>query len=289
MIQQRKVSIQKFPQRCWLSCLVLLLSVCGCAPNQQSADNYDASVVDSRLDRIRDANVIRVGTTGDFMPFSYADKTSGDLRGIDIELARDLSSALGVRVKFVATSWPTLMQDLLADRFDVGMGGITITEERKAHANFSIPTYAGGKVAIARAGDATRFHTVDAINQPGVRVIVNPGGTNEAFARARLPLANLILNGENLTVFDKIISGEADVMVTDAIEARIQASIHPELQAANMDAPFNQFEFGYLLPRDDALKGFVDGWLAGLQADGRYQRYFEAELQRIQAVLVPHE
>ena len=203
----------------------------------------------SRLEDIVASGKLRVGTTADFLPFSYRRGDSDNMHGVDIAFARTLADAMGVDVTFVETSWPTLTDDLLAGHFDVGMSGITITPARQEMAFFSRPTMASGKVAIARDADAYRFRTLAGINQAGVRVIVNPGGTNESFAREHFPRANILLNEENLTVFEKIVAGTADVMVTDAVEASVQELIHPTLEVTNPDAPFNRFEFGILLPK----------------------------------------
>ena len=233
---------------------------------------------ETRLDTILSRETLRVGTTGDFMPFSYRRDESGGLRGVDIAFARRLADAMGVNVEFVQTTWPELSDDLLAGKFDIGLSGITITPERLDIAFFSGPVMSSGKVAIARDENAHRFRTVAAINRAGVRVIVNPGGTNEAFARENFPQATIVLNEDNLTVFEKIISGAADVMVTDAAEAAVQEVIHPALEIANRDAPFNTFEFGILLPRDHALKDFIDSWLEDQQSDQTYLQLFDAEL-----------
>ncbi len=245
-----------------------LLFVTGC--DQQSTN--------SKLDEIREAGVLKVGTTGDYLPFSY---WRGDnLDGVDIDLANDLARNLGVRVEFVETTWPTLMDDLMADKFDIGMSGITITGDREKLAMFSIPMHEGGKAAIARDAEVNNFDTLQEINQPHVRVIFNPGGTNERFARDNFPNATLIENPENITVFEKIVSGEADVMVTDAIETIIQKRIHPELDAVNPDAPFNRSEKAYLFKKDDDFKTYLDQWIADLKSTKKIEAIFASQLDK---------
>jgi len=236
----------------------------------------------TRLEAIQNSETLRVGTTGDFMPFTYRPNESGSLHGVDIGFARELANAMDVQIEFVHTTWPELTDDLLAGEFDIAISGITITPERQKIAFFSRPLMSSGKVAIVRDENAHRFRTVSNINQAGVRVIVNPGGTNEAFARENFLRATIILNEDNLSVFEKIVSGAADVMVTDAAEAAVQEVVHPELEIANRDAPFNSFEFGILLPRDRALKDFVDGWLQNDVSKQTYQQLFDAELIKIE-------
>lgn len=232
----------------------------------------------SKLDKIIEEGVLRVGTTGDYKPFSYLN--DGALAGIDIELASDLAASLGVELEFMETSWPTLMDDLAADKFDVGMSGITITDARLEVAMFSLPMHQGGKAAITRDADVEKFDTLAEINQPHVRVIFNPGGTNESFARENFPDATLIENPENITVFSKIISGEADVMVTDAIETIVQERIYQQLDAVNADTPFSRSEKAYLINNDEKFKRYLDDWINELKSSGRLSEIFNVELEK---------
>src|SRR5208283_2173783 len=79
----------------------------------------------SRLDEILQRGVLRVGTTGDYRPFTALDKTTGAYTGFDIDLARSLADALGVKVEFEPTSWPHLASDFEAGAFDIAMGGVS--------------------------------------------------------------------------------------------------------------------------------------------------------------------
>lgn len=260
--------------------LLVVAALLGCAPTETHEPQSANDVIPTKLDSILSQGILRVGTTGDFIPFSYRAAQSSTYQGIDIELANDLAAALEVEVVFVQTRWGDLIDDLLNDRFDIGVGGITITPARQKVALFSEPTSTNGKVAIARDENAHRFKTLAGIDQRGVRVIVNPGGTNEAFSRKHFLNSTIVVNDDNVTIFENLVAGHGDVMVTDRIEAMMQEQIHPELEVANADAPFNTFEFGFLLPRDQALKVFVDTWLHRRKSDGAFDRIFEYELQR---------
>jgi cyclohexadienyl dehydratase len=235
----------------------------------------------SVLDKIIARDTLRIGTTLDFIPFSYSQDGKENYQGIDIELAKNLATSLGVHLLFVQTSWPTLLSDLESGTYDIGMSGITINLARQQKAYFSIPTISSGKVAITRKENANKFQSIAEINSPHVKVIFNPGGTNEIFAIKNFPKAQLILNETNLNIFQKIVDGGADIMVTDAIETLVQERIHPELQAINSDKPFNFFEMGYLLPKDITFKNYVDQWLHLRKKDGTFDRIFNSELNKI--------
>ncbi len=223
------------------------------------------------LDSIRAAGVLRVGTTGDYTPFSLL-QPDGSYRGADIDMAHDLARLIGVPLQFVATVWVDLLDDFLADKFDIAMGGVTVTAARVEKAFFSVPTFVDGKRPLARLADRERFTSIAAIDQPGVRVVANPGSANEAFARANFSHAQVTIHHDNASVFEEIVAGRADVMVTDGLEADHQAQLHPELCAVPVAAPFTRLEKAYMFARDPALKAFIDTWLEAAFASGAWQR-----------------
>jgi cyclohexadienyl dehydratase len=224
---------------------------------------------------LRRVGVLRVGTTGDYAPFSS--DAGGVLRGLDLELARELAGALGLKPVFVPTSWPSLMADLRAHRFDLALSGITATAERAREASFSIPYLEDGKTAIARRGDAPRFGSLAAIDQTGVRVIVNPGGTNERFVREHLRRAEILLHPDNRTIFAALAEGGADVMFTDGIEVRLQSRRDPRL-GGTLAEPLTRAGKAVLLPRDADWRGAVDAWLGPLVTSGAVAERLERAL-----------
>ena len=223
------------------------------------------------LARIQVAGVMRVGTTGDYTPFSLK-QPDGSYQGADIEMAHDLAERLGVSIEFVPTVWVDLLDHFLAGRFDIAMGGVTVTAPRAEKAFFSLPTFVDGKRPLARREDRDRFTSIAAIDRPGVRLIANPGSANEAFARANFTHATVIIHHDNASVFDELVAGRADVMITDGLEADHQAALHPELCACPVAAPFTRLEKAYMFARDPAMKAYIDAWLGAAFESGQWQR-----------------
>jgi len=233
----------------------------------------------SMLEKIIAQGYIRVGTAGDYKPFTYLNPATQKFEGIDIDIANHLGKALGVEVRFVKTSWPTLMKDFLEEKYDIGMGGISVNLDRQKKAFFSIPYLIDGKTPITRKENLTRFQTLADIDQPGIRVIVNPGGTNERFVRAHIKKATITVYDDNVTIFDQIVQGKADLMITDAVETILQQKLRPELAAVHPDKPFTFSEKGYLLPQDISLKLWVDQWLHLTLMDGTFQSIYDRWLK----------
>ena len=204
-----------------------------------------------RLNQILDTKVLRVGTPGDYRPFAI--KTDAGYQGHDIDTIEAMAKELGVKIEYVPTTWPNLLKDLQANRFDVAVGGITRNVPRLRYAAM-LPGYAPfGKVALVRTEDKAKFKTVQDLNQPGVRVIKNPGGTNEAFVLQNLKAAQVSTHEKNAEIPALIASGKGDVMITETYEALHYSKADPRLTAAFIDAPLTPTNWlGFMLPAEDA-------------------------------------
>ena len=227
-------------------------------------------------DGIRERGVLRVGTAGDYQPMSYLDPETGKYVGFDAELAEDLAAVLGVDIEYVPTSWPTLTEDTLAGKFDLAICGITVTDARKEAALMSDGYLENGKTVLCRAEDAGKYVSLEAINRPEVRVMENPGGLNEKFARENLPEATLIIHDVNQEIPGLVAAGEADVMITEVMEAGYYTGKDQRLAAPLIHEPFTQGELGVLMPKgNEELLAYVNEFLAAEKESGRMDELAE--------------
>jgi cyclohexadienyl dehydratase len=233
----------------------------------------------TRLDDIAARKVLNVCTTGDYRPFSYRTDEANDFVGIDIDLGRSLAKSLEAEAVFIQTKWSDLMADFKA-KCDIAMSGISVTLPRQREAFFSEMYLVNGKAPIVRCDDVGKYQNAEAINRPDTRVVVNPGGTNEKFARANLANAQIQLFPDNRVIFKEILEGRADVMVAESVEVKLQEKLHPGLCAVNPDQPLQYGEMGFLLPRGDAVfKAYVDQWLHLTKATGEFDGIFQSNMK----------
>ena len=227
------------------------------------------------VQRARATGVLRIGSPADYAPFAVA---AGDtVQGSDVELAARLAAALQLRPVFIHTTWKTLLDDLTADRFDLVIGGVSANPARAARADASVALSRSGKTAIGRCADQSRFATLAAIDTERVTVVENPGGTNEAFARAHLQAAHLVIHPDNRTVFGELLSGRADVMFTDETEVRLATHRHPGLCRLLTEA-WDPADKVFLLARGGDWKVTVDPWLRQALAAGVPDRLLDVNL-----------
>lgn len=240
------------------------------APTGYALATPTATPATTRLDEIPKRGVLRVCTTGDYRPFTHLTPQK-TYEGLDIQMADLLAKSLDAKTAFTPTTWATIVQDIAASKCDIAVGGVSITPERARKVYFSTPYLTDGKTPIVRCADKDRYQTLKDIDRPNVRVVVNPGGTNEQFARANIGKADLRVHPDNTTIFEEIAADRADVMMTDATETRYQQSINKKLCAAHPEKPFTFSEKAYALPRgDEEFKSYVDQWLHLTLKDGTF-------------------
>ena len=254
-------------------CNTVVLSSCSSDKNEYRTEIPQGGKVAEIVAR----DTIIIGTTGDYRPLSFREP-DGSCWGFCIEVAGEIAKRLGVHSRFVQTSWPTLSDDVLADpqRFDLAIGGITITDARRETMRMSEGYLANGKTILCRATEAGRYRSLADIDMPGVRVMVNPGGLNEQFARKHLTRATILVHQRNEDIPTLVAEGQADVMITEITEAPYYVQTDARLAAPLLNEPFTRGEIGVLMRRgQDDLLEMVNGVIRRMKSDGTLRRLHE--------------
>jgi len=229
------------------------------------------TVFAGHLEDIAARGTIRIGTTGDYIPMSYLNPQTGAYEGIDAELSQLIADSLGVKIEYVPTSWPTLTADTLAGKFDIALCGISRNYARAKTMAMSDAYGEGafGKTILCRKSDAKKYQSLADIDKPEVRVMINPGGTNEKFAHANLKKAKLIVHQENADIPRQVAEGNADIMITETVEAARYIELNDKLAAPLMKAPFTRHSCGILMQKgDQEFLNYINFVLAELKMDG---------------------
>lgn len=231
----------------------LFCAFLACAMVFSLASNSEAR----SFEEIVSSGTLRVGTTGDYKPFSF--NNEGKYEGFDIAMAESFAGRLGLKLELVKTTWKTLMTDLKADKYDIGMSGITRTISRQKEARFSQGYVMFGKTILVNKDNASRFKSLAGVDKKSVRIGVNPGGTNEKFVKANIKNAEVVMFESNLAIPGAVADKKVDVMITDSVEALYYAATDAKLAAPLADAPFTRSELGYLMPaRAERLQDTVN-------------------------------
>ena len=212
---------------------------------------------------------IYVGTTGDYKPVSFYDKITNTFSGIDIEISKLFAKEKNYNLVFIKTSWPNLMQDTLLNKFDFAICGITKTEARLQKAQMTVGYLKAGKTFLMRKEDTKKYKTISDVNKSTVRVIINPGGTNEKFARENLANANIRVHQVNEEIPGLISKGEGDIMVTEVMEGLVYIKEFDNLAIPLYKTPFTNQDIGILLNKKNTeIFNELNPWLQNKLNDG---------------------
>ncbi|HCH00270.1 MAG TPA: amino acid ABC transporter substrate-binding protein [Vibrio sp.] len=216
-------------------------------------------------DEIKQSGELRIGLTGDYSPLSFRNKL-GHLVGFDVDMTKNLAQSLGLTVKFVETFWPSLSADLMADKFDIAAGGVTKTAQRQKLFALSNSVAKNGKIALSHCSKKLDFQTLEDIDQPRVKVVVNPGGTNEAYVNSHIKQAQIIRKKDNFDTLQAIRTNRADVMFTDLIEGKYYQN-HEKgvfcIASEDVLAGTESYKVYMMDKSNPELLAKVNEWLAG--------------------------
>lgn len=215
------------------------------------------------FEQIKSSGILRIGVPADYAPLAYYNEHN-KLVGFDIDMAKDLATSLNLKPVFYITSWPTLSTDLAADKYDVAMGGVTYTKARSEQFLLSNPIVPNGKIALASCQSAPKLVDLVHINQPNVKVVVNPGGTNESFVNNNIHNAQIIRVENNIDNIQALRDKTADMMVTDLIEGYHYEDSEPGVLCLATKTPFEGTKSykAYMIQRQNYdLLNYINQWL----------------------------
>lgn len=228
------------------------------------------------LSKIKAAGVLRVGTEGNYSPFTYHD-AKNVLVGFDVEIAQEIAKRLGLKAVFAEGKWDGLIAGLDANRYDVVINQVTVTEARKAKYDFSDPYGATKAVLVVKSGDKAIKTFADL---KGKTVVANLTTTYAQLARD---------NGASVVSsdlpFDLVLQGRADATINDRLFFLDYKKQKPDVQL-RIVAEHKDTDYQAVILRkgNPELVAAINKALADIKADGTYlkisQKYFGADISR---------
>ena len=230
-----------------------------------------ADAQESRLDRILQQNELRVGTTGDFNPMSFRNTKTKQLEGHNIDAAKTLAKDMGVEIEFVITDWKTLINGVVADKYDIVMTGTSMNVARAKTAGFTIPWGKNAFFPLMRKEDVGKYKSWDDLNKPSVTAAFNMGTTMETFVKNNLQKVTVRRVESPARDWQELLAGRVDFVVSSMIEGSKLSKTHPNLTLTLLDQPENSIPMSFVVPRDDQIWiNFVNNWIVIRRENGYF-------------------
>lgn len=225
----------------------------------------------SMLEEVVKRGTLRVGMST-FVPWAMRDK-KGDLIGFEIEVAKKIAKDMGVEVEFVPTAWSGIIPALLAKKFDVVIGGLSITAERNLTVNFTTPYAHSGQQMAANTALTKDFKSLDQYNDAQVTIACRRGSVSCDAAKKLFPKATLRQFDDDAQAFQEVVNGNAHAMISSAPKPRFWSDAYPDkVYVANNGENLTRGDEAFGLRKGDVdLLNFFSNWILVNTSNGWLQ------------------
>jgi len=234
------------------------------------------SSVPSRLQAVKSRGEVRVCIWPEYFAITYRNPRSGDLSGIDIDMARAFAARLGLGVRFVDTNFRDFMDRLDQDACDIAMFGVGITPQRQERIAFAKPTLSGGVYGVTSRNNRLISTWAD-IDRPGNAVAVAAGTFMEPLMRQTLKQATLVSIAPPQTREAELEAGRVDVFMSDFPYTRRMVVTQEWVRIIDPPPGFGETRYAYAVAKGDPeWLATVDAFVAAARSDGTLAKAAEA-------------
>lgn len=259
----------------WSILILLIVSILAACGSDDAAEPTEGDAGEKEksggvLTRIEESKELNVAFEGTYPPFNFTNDKD-EFQGFDVDISNEIAKRLGVEVNFIATKWDGLIGGLKADKFDIIIGQMSVTEERKKSVDFTDPYVITGSVLITRedTNDITKLEDIK-----GKKVGVGGGTTFEEVANS-VEGADVKLYKAVSDYIQDLTNKRLDVIINDQllISYNIQEQNLPIKIASDI---LNKDEIGMAVNKgnEDFIEK-VNAALSEMKEDGTYDEIYK--------------
>ncbi len=228
----------------------------------------------STLNKVLQRGELRVGMEPGYMPFEMKDK-KGNIIGFDVDIAKAMAKAMGVKLKLVPTAWDGIIAALLTDKFDIIMSGMTITQERNLKINFANPYISVGQTIIAQKKHAGK--TWKDLDKPEYTIVTKLGVTGEIATRKMFKQAKIRTFETEADGTQEVLNGKADAFVYDKpYNSIFFAQKSATGKIVHLDKDLTYEPLGWAIRKGDPdFTNWLNNFLNQAKNDGLYNKIYK--------------
>jgi polar amino acid transport system substrate-binding protein len=228
----------------------------------------------STLDSILKKGELRVGFEAGYMPFEMTDK-KGKFVGFDIDMAKAMAKAMGVKFVPVNTAWDGIIPSLITNKFDIIMSGMTVTQERNLKINFADPYIIIGQTILLNKKHDGKIKSYKDLNNSKYIVTSKLGTTGEQAVKRLIPKCNYKSFETEPEAALEVVHGKADAFVYDLPYCVVFMGEQGAGKLVFIDKPFTFEPLAWAVKKGDPdFMNWLNNFLKQVKNDGRYDRIY---------------
>jgi polar amino acid transport system substrate-binding protein len=229
----------------------------------------------STIEKILKRGELRVGFESGYVPFEMTNK-KGKFVGFDMDYARRLAKVMGVKFVPVNTAWDGIIPALMTDKFDIIMGGMTITQERNLKILFADPYIVVGQAILLNKKHAGTVKSYKDLNDPKYILTSRLGTTGEQAIKKYIPKATYKSFETEADAGLEVINGKADALVYDLPFIGFLYGSQGKDKTVFLSDPFTYEPLAWAINKGDPdFLNFLNNFLRQSKGDGFYDRLFK--------------
>ena len=244
----------------------------------------EAQQTQSRLYDITKNKKIRVCQFPLYYSISFRNSKTGEIEGIDADLAKELAKELDAKLEIVESSFGSFIADLQANKCEIGMFGVGATLKRGQAVEFSKPYLLTNIYAVTRKD--SKIKKWEDIDQKGIKAAVSLGSYIEPFMKSYLKNAEVISVAPPSTREAELVANRADIIITDFPTA---IKVTDEFDWAVYILPNEKLAitpYAYVVPQGDQIwLNFINLFVDTIKLDGRLLKY--AKKHKLDPIVAP--
>ena len=219
------------------------------------------------LDEVKTAGKLVVATSPDFPPFESLE--GNEVVGIEVDILEIICEKLGVELEIVQMEFDSVLMGIQSAKYDCGMSGITVTEDRKNNMLFTVPYYNAAQVIVVKEGSDIKGKA----DLEGKKVSVQTGTTaDEGCTSAGYNVSAFAANADAKAA---LTTGKVDAWVVDNLTAIQMVEEGDGLVILDENMTDEPYAFSFAFGSED-LVAEIDKILEELINDGTVEDIFEA-------------
>lgn len=217
-------------------------------------------------------DTLKAATECTYFPFNFRDG-SGELKGYDVDVGNEIGKRLKIKIEWICQKWDGMIPALLANKYDLILASLSITEERRQKIDFSVSyrlsigQFVGPKAKALKLFNDDKTPNVAAFK--GVRVGLQRSTTYDNWVAAKVPDATVVRYETVEQMYLELKAGRVDVIMTNPMKTYLEFLSKPDGAG-----------FEVIGPQIDEEKYFGTGAGVGIRKGE------EALLKRIDAALI---
>jgi len=228
----------------------------------------------STLEAILKKGELWVGFDSGYMPFEMTNQ-KGRYVGFDIDIAKEMAKAIGVKFVPVNTAWDDIIPSLTTGKFDIIISGMTVTQERNLKIDFADPYIIVGQTILINKKHDGKIKSYKDLNCPKYIVTSQSSTTGEQAVKNLIPKCTYkSFKTENEAVLE-VINGNADAFVYDLPFCVVVMVMKGKDKLTFLDKPFTFEPLAWAIRKGDPdFLNWLNNFLRQIKNDGRYERIY---------------